>query len=151
MRKKGLGEILVEKGLIDLVQLEEARREKKSKGFHLTSVLVEKGFVSDEDITNLLSEEYKLPIIDLSKFEVDPDLIKLVPRRMCEKHRVIPIQKAGRTLVVAFADPSNIYIKDDLGLLTRCKIESVLSPSGAIVAAIDRHYGDQNQMSNCDV
>ena len=148
MKKKGLGEILVEKGLIDLVQLEEARREKKSKGFHLTSVLVEKGFVSDEDITKVLSEEYNLPIIDLGKFEVDPDLVKLVPRRICEKHRVIPIQKAGRTLVVAFADPSNIYVKDDLGLLTRCKIESVLSSDSAILAAIDRHYGDQNKMSN---
>lgn len=148
MKKKGLGELLVEKGLIDLSQLEEARREKKSKGSHLTSVLVEKNFVSDEDVVNILSEEYNLPIIDLSKFEIDPDLIKLVPRRICEKHRVIPIQKAGRTVVVAFADPSNIYVKDDLNLLTRCKIESVLSSDSAIMSAIGRHYGGQDQMSN---
>ena len=148
MKKKGLGELLVEKGLIDLAQLEEARREKKAKALHLTSVLVEKGFVSDEDIVNVLSEEFNVPIIDLGKFEIDPELIKLVPRRICEKHRVIPIQKAGRTLVVAFADPSNIYVKDDLSLLTRCKIEAVLSTDSAIVATIETHYGDQNKMSN---
>ena len=146
-RKKGLGELLVHKGIIDLEQLEEARRDQKSKGSHLTPVLVEKGFVEEKEILNLLEEEYNLPIIDLSQFEIESDAVKLVPHRICTKHRVIPIQKADRVLVVAFADPSNIYVKDDLSFLTRCKIEAVLSADSEISQAIERHYG-QNNMSN---
>ena len=147
-RRKGLGELLIEEGLIDFSQLEEARREQKSQGGHLTTALVQKGFVKEDDIVNFLGKEYNLAIIDLSQFEIDPSAVELVPQRICEKHKVIPIQKADRTLVVAFADPSNVYVKDDLSLLTRCKIEAVLSPESAITAAIDLHYGAQNQMSN---
>ena len=147
-RRKGLGELLVEKGLIDFSQLEEVRREQKSNGRHLTSLLVEKNFIKEDEIVNFLGTEYNLAIIDLAQFEIDSEAVQLVPRRICEKHRVIPIQKADRTLVVAFADPSNVYVKDDLSLLTRCKIEAVLSSDSAISAAIDLHYGSQNQMSN---
>ena len=147
-RKKGLGELLVEKGLIDFSQLEEARTEQRTQRTHLTSVLVQKGFVKEDDIVTCLGEEYNLTIIDLARFEIDPEAIELVPRRICEKHRVIPIQKADRTLVVAFADPSNVYVKDDLHLLTRCKVESVLSTDSSISTAIDLHYRSQNKMSN---
>ena len=147
-RGKGLGELFVEKGLIDFAQLEEARSEQKFQGGHLTSLLVKKGFVKEDEILSLLGEEFNLAIINLSEFEIDPEAVQLVPQRICEKHKVIPIQKADRTLVVAFADPSNVYVKDDLGLLTRCKIEAVLSSESAITAAIDVHYGTKNQMSN---
>ncbi len=144
-RRKGLGEIFVEKGFISFAQLEEARQEQKAGNGQLTSILVHKGLVKEQDLLNFLGEEYSLAVIDLNQFEVDPEAVKLVPQRICEKHRVIPIQKADRTLVVAFSDPSNIFVKDDLSLLTRCKIELVLSSERAILAAIDTHYGTTNQ------
>src|SRR6201999_901809 len=77
----------------------------------------------------------------LHNFEIDPEAIKLIPRQVCVKHMVMPVSRAGKSLVVAFADPSNIYVKDDLSLLTRCKIEVVVASEPAIQAGIERHYG----------
>src|SRR5262249_31511939 len=82
-----------------------------------------------------------LPSIDLSSFEIDPEAVKLIPRQVCVKHVVIPVSRAGKNLVVAFADPSNIYVKDDLSLLTRMKIEVVVASEQAIHNAIERYYG----------
>ena len=65
----------------------------------------------------------------------------MVPGQLCRKHCVIPVQKSGRSLVVAFADPSNVFIKDDLSLLTRCKIEIVVASEYAINQAIEKSYG----------
>src|SRR6201999_1986383 len=76
----------------------------------------------------------------LHNFEIDPEAIKLIPRQVCVKHMVLPLSKAGKSLVVAFADPSNIYVKDDLALLTRCKIEAVVASETSINLAIDKYY-----------
>lgn len=138
--RKGIGELLVRENLIDINQLERARQEQKQTGGRLTSALVTLGFVKDRELAEFMGRQYSLPTIDLTNFEIDPEAIKLVTHQLCRKHMVIPVQKSGRSLVVAFADPSNIFIKDDLSLLTRCKIEVVVASESAISAAIDKYY-----------
>lgn len=139
--KKALAELLVSSHLIDLDQLDQARRDQKSNGGRLTSSLVRLGFIKEAQLVEFLGKEYGLPTMDLSQFEVDPEAIKMVQKQVCEKHVVVPISKAGKSLVIAFADPSNIYVKDDLALLTRSKIEVVVASEAGILAAIDKYYG----------
>jgi type IV pilus assembly protein PilB len=139
--RKGIGELLVRENLIDINQLEKARTEQKQSGRRLTSALVRLGFVKEKDLAEFLGRQYSLPTIDLNNFEIDPESVKLVSAAVCRKHGVMPVQKAGKSLVVAFADPSNLFIKDDLSLITRCKIEAVVASESAINHAIEKHYG----------
>jgi type IV pilus assembly protein PilB len=147
--RKGVGELLVRENLINIEQLERARQEQKQSGARLTSALVTLGIVKEKDLAEFLGKQYNVPAIDLQSFEIDPEVIKLVPAQMCRKHNVIPIQQSGRSLVVAFSDPSNLFVKDDLSLLTRCKIEVVVAAEGAIHKAIEKYYGG-SQTSRLD-
>ncbi|MCB0421557.1 MAG: type IV-A pilus assembly ATPase PilB [Bdellovibrionales bacterium] len=122
-------------------QLEDARKEQKAHGGKLTSALVRSGAIDEKVLTQFLGQQYGFPTIDLSNFEISPEVISMLGRRVCEKHCVIPVSRSGRNLVVAFSDPSNIFIKDDLSLLTRCKIEIVVAPDAAINRAIEKYYG----------
>ncbi len=144
--KKGLGELLVKKNVISFEELQDAKQSQKVDGGRLMSALVRKGYVKENELSEFLAKEHNLPVIDLSVFDVDPSLIKLVPKRICEKYLVFPVQKADRTLVVAFADPRNIYVKDDLTLITRCKIEVVVTSESNILNAIESYYEGNNKM-----
>lgn len=139
--RKALGELLLKENLIDLNQLEQARRDQKAHGGRLTTALVRLGFVKESLLADFIGKQYGLPTIDLANFEIDPEAIKMVPRAVCAKNLVIPVSRAGKSLVVAFADPSNIFVKDDIALLTRCKIEAVVASEQAIMAAIEKNYG----------
>lgn len=146
--KKALPELLIASNLIDLEQLEQARRDQKTNGGRLTTAIVRLGFLRDQQLVEFLGTQYGLPTIDLGGFEVDPEAIKMLTRQICEKHMVLPVSKAGKSLVVAFADPSNIYVKDDLALLTRCKIEVVVAAESTINFAIDKYYGGNTRIDN---
>lgn len=137
---KGLGELLVKENLINIEQLEKAKKEQKSYGGRLSSALVKLGYLNDSQLAEFLSKQYNIPAIDLDKFNIDPEVIKLVPKKMCEKYKVIPVSRSGDTLVLAMADPSNVYIKDDLFHITRLKITPVVASEHSIEASIDRYY-----------
>lgn len=146
--KKGLGELLVRENLIDIAQLEQAKREQRNHGGRLTTALVKMGFVKEAELADFLGRQYEVPTIDLTSFELDPEAIKLVSKQVCEKYSVIPVSKAAKSLVVAFADPSNIFVKDDLALLTRHKIEPVVASEVSIQAAIEKYYGGTSKFQN---
>jgi type IV pilus assembly protein PilB len=139
--KKTLAELLVASNILDLEKLEQVRRDQKANGGRLTTAIVRLGLMRDAQLADFLGKQYGLPVIDLSNFEVDPEALKMLTRQVCDKHGVLPVSKAGKTLVVAFSDPSNIYIKDDLALLTRCKIEIVVAAESIIHSSIDKYYG----------
>lgn len=147
-QKKALAELLVSSNLLDLEQLEQARRDQRANGGRLTTAVVRLGFLRNDQMVEFLGQQYGLPTIELHGFEVDPEALKLLTRQVCEKHSVIPVSKAGKSLVVAFADPSNIYVKDDLALLTRCKIEAVVASEAGITAAIDKYYAGNQKIEN---
>ncbi len=138
--RKNLGELLIREKLIDLVQLEEAKKEQKNHGGRLASTLVRLGFIKDSQLSEFLSEQYGVPPIDLENFEIDAEALKALPKEICEKHCVIPVSRSGNTLVVAFADPSNMFIRDDLNFISRCKIEVVVAPELSIQKAIEKYF-----------
>jgi len=138
--KKGLGEILVRENLVNISQIEEARKEQKTTGGRLSSALVKLGYVNDKKMAEFLGTQYSVPAIDLDQFEIDIEALKTVPQEVCLKHCVIPVSKAGNVLVVAFADPSNIFVRDDLSFVSKCKIEVVVAAESAINKAIEKCY-----------
>jgi type IV pilus assembly protein PilB len=138
--KKPLGELLVKENLVNVQQLEEARKEQKANGGRLGSALVRLGHVRDKEMAEFLGRQYEMATVDLDQFEIDEDALKAIPRDICEKHMVIPVSRSGNILVVAFADPTNMYVRDDIALLSRCKIEVVVAAETTITRAIEKYY-----------
>lgn len=142
---KPLGELLVREKLISINQLQRAIEEQKRYGGRLVDNLVKLGFAKDDQLANFLSNQYGLPVVNLDDYPMDMDLIKIVPKEMCLKHTLIPINRAGNSLVIAVADPSNIFIVDDVKFLTGYNVERVLASFNQIKTAIDKYYGTGQQ------
>lgn len=137
-----IGEILVKQGLLRPDQLNQAHEEqKKSGGARLSQIIISLGFLKDNQILRAMEKYYQVPGVEVNTFEIDATVVSLVPREICDKYTLIPIQKAGNTLVVAFADPSNIVVKEDLRFISRHRIQAVVGTEIAIAAAIDKNYG----------
>src|SRR4051812_25440286 len=135
-----LGELLVKENIISASQLMKAQEASRSNGGRLSFNLTKLGFIKESDLTNFLSKQFGVPSIDLSSFEVDPEIIALVPQDVSEKHLVIPVNKVGSNLIVAMSDPSNIFAIDDIKFLTGYNIEVVVASEQAIKEAIEKYY-----------
>ncbi len=136
-----VGEILVKQGLVKPEAMAKAIDEAKRSGNRLTQVILQQGLVKEPQILKALGAFYQVPSIDLNSFTIQSGVAQAVSREVCEKHLIIPVQKVGQTLVIAFSDPGNIFIRDDLRFLTRAKIQAVVGTETAIAAAIDKYFG----------
>jgi len=135
-----LGDILVREGLITLEQLKKALQEQKSSGMRLGYTLVKLGFIEETEVTKMLARQYRMPAVDLSRFEVDPKILKLLPPDIATKHVVLPLKREGRTLTVAIADPNNVAAIEDIKFITRCDVFPVIAGEYTLRNAIDRYY-----------
>ena len=135
-----LGELLVREKLISLQQLRNAQEEQKRSGSNLGYTLAKLGYISDGDITNFLSAQYRLPAVNLDEYEIETDVVKLVSRDVCEKHKIIPVSRSGSSLIVAMSDPTNLHAIDDIKFLTGYNVEPVVSSEMAIASAVERYY-----------
>src|SRR6187549_2700916 len=140
MAQNRLGELLVREKLISLQQLRKAQEEQKRTGSNLGYTLAKLGYISDGEITSFLSTQYRLPAINLDEYEIDTEVVKLVSRDVCEKHRIIPVSRSGSSLIVAMSDPTNLNAIDDIKFLTGFNVEPVVSSETAIQTAIERYY-----------
>jgi len=140
---KRLGELLVRENLISLQQLRQAQAEAARSGAPLAATLAKLGYTSENEITQFLSQQYRVPAVNLDEFEIDPEVIKLVPKEVCEKNKIIPLSRAGSQIVVAMADPTNLHAIDDIKFLTGLSVEPVVAGEGAIAQAVERHYTPQ--------
>ncbi|KAA0255259.1 MAG: type IV-A pilus assembly ATPase PilB [Acidobacteria bacterium] len=136
-----LGELLLKAKLITADQLQEALKTQKDSGIKLGEALVKLGFVTEEDITETLSAQFGVPSINLSHFEIDPNVLKLVPADVARKYNILPVNKTGATLTIAMADPTNVFAMDDIKFMTSYNVEPVVASELALQSAIDRHYG----------
>ncbi|MBC7977890.1 MAG: Flp pilus assembly complex ATPase component TadA, partial [Myxococcales bacterium] len=135
-----IGELLVREKMLSLQQLQQAQEEAKRTGKRLGATLSRLGYVKDQELTQFVARQYSLPSINLSEIEIDASVLKLVSREICEKHQVIPVRRSGPTLIVAMADPSNIYAIDELKFMTQYNIEPVVASESALEAALSRYY-----------
>ena len=135
-----IGELLVREKMLSLQQLQQAQDEAKRTGKRLGATLARLGYVNDQALTQFVAKQYSLPSINLGEIEIDISVLKLVPREICEKHQVIPVRRNGPTLIVAMADPSNIYAIDELKFLTQYNIEPVVASEAGVESALSRYY-----------
>jgi type IV pilus assembly protein PilB len=119
-----LGDLFVREGLIDAGQLQEALKDAKERGIRVGFSLVKLGFVAENELTRMLSKQYRLPAVDLEKVTVEEKIHKLIYGEMAYKHLVLPLRKVGRTFTVAMANPSDLEAVDVLRFKTRFDIES---------------------------
>jgi type IV pilus assembly protein PilB len=136
-----LGAMLVSSGLITEDQLKNALAAQKNEGGRLGSILVKLGFVQEDKLMTFLSKQYGVPYVDLSKFEINPTVIKHIPAEVAQKYRIMPINRAGATITIAMVDPSNIFAIDDIKFMTGYNVEAVVATEGAIIEAIKKYYG----------
>jgi type IV pilus assembly protein PilB len=135
-----LGEILVKQGMLRPDQLQAALIETQRTKNRLGPTLVATGILKDTQILRALEKQFALPGVDVSQFEIEATVVSMVSRDFCEKHCIIPLSKAGTTLVVAFSDPSNLQVRDDLRYLSKCKIQPVVATESTIIQAIAKYY-----------
>src|SRR6516165_8989145 len=138
-----LGELLVRENLISVQQLGKAQEDQQRHGTRIGASLIKTGAIEESKLTDFLSKQYGVPAINLKEFDIDAEIIKLVPRDVAEKHLVIPVNRAGPSLIVAMCDPSNIFAVDDLKFLTGYTIETVVASEVAIREAIERYYAEK--------
>jgi type IV pilus assembly protein PilB len=135
-----IGELLLKEKRITPAQLQEALNAQKTNGGKLGYNLVKLGFVKDEEITQLLSKQYGVPSINLTQFDVDTAVIKLVPADTAHKYQIVPLSRSGATLTIAMTDPTNVFAMDDIKFMTGYNVEPVVASETAIMEAIQRYY-----------
>lgn len=148
MNVSRLGELLVRNQLISDDQLTKAIAEQKKEGIRLGAALIRLGYVQEHDLASFLSKHYGVPSIDLKAFEIDPAVITLIPEEVAQKYQLIPINRAGATLIVAMADPSNIFAIDDIKFMTGFNVEVVVAAEAAIKETIDKYYDQMASMAD---
>jgi type IV pilus assembly protein PilB len=145
-----LGELLLRDQLISTDQLHRAEEESRKSGERIGHALVKVGAINEEDLTQFLSRQYGVPAINLGEFDIEPETIALVPKDVAARHRVVPVNRAGSSLIVAMSDPSNILALDDLKFVTGYNIEVVVASDPAVDAALERYYGTAEKKAHLD-
>jgi type IV pilus assembly protein PilB len=145
-----LGELLVRNNLITKEQLSKALEEQKESGgqSRLGSILIKNDLISESDLTSFLSKQYGVPSINLTEFEIDSAVIKTIPVEIAHKYQIIPVNRAGSTLIIAMSDPSNIFAIDDIKFMTGYNVEVVVASELAIKSSIDRYYDQSASLAD---
>ena len=137
---KQLGEILIERGMITHEQLNDALKFQKEKGFLLGEALIVLKYATEEDIVQALTCQYGFPYLPLSNYEITAEVAAVVPVNVCVQHCLIPVDKIGKSLTLAMANPLNVQALEDVELITGCVAQSFVSTATDIKNAIKRYY-----------
>jgi len=145
-----IGDVLFKEGLITAEQLAKALQEQKQSGTRVGYNLIKLGFIQETDLMRALAKQHKMPAVDLSRFEVDPKIAKMIPNDLAQKNLVLPLKREGRLLTVAMADPANLGVLEDLKFITRYDIFPVIAGEFTLRNMIEKIYGasDEQQMAS---
>jgi type IV pilus assembly protein PilB len=135
-----LGELLVQESVISQEDLDRALQTQESSGSSLGRVLQDMGLTSEWEMAAVLGKQINVPFITLSQYEIDPEVLESIPQEIVKKYKVVPVDRTGDTLTVALSDPANIFMLDELRLLTKSQIVPVISFDSDIAEAIERYY-----------
>jgi len=144
---KGLGERLVEDGLLTADQLRPLLEEEKKGRESLPQLLIKKGLVSEEIVANLTAEQAGVPYVRLSDYMVDPEIIKTIPEDLARRHKIFPLFLMGNSLTLAVSDPRNIAALDQVKQRTGYYPDVVVSAESDILRTIDQYYGAAGSIS----
>src|SRR5437899_891473 len=145
MKRKMLGEVLRERGQVSTADLSKAIEEQHGKLIHLGELMLQRGMVKKSDLIAALGEVTRVPYVDCTTVQVEPEVWKIVPRPVAERHCVLPLRREGRRLVVAMAEPQNLNAHDELRFTSGLEISARLSFRAEIGAAIEKYYAEEAQ------
>ncbi len=140
---KQLGELLLDRGIINQGQLDQALNLQRIKGGLIGEILVELGFSKEEDIAQSLTAQYGFPYLPLSNYDVNPEITGIIPGRVARQYLLVPIDKIGNNLTLAMSNPLNIQAIEDVELLSGCSVQTFVSTSSDIKKAIEKYYKDK--------
>lgn len=136
-----IGEILVNENKLTRDQLNVALQKQKEEPGKLGSVLIRLGFVTEEVIAQALSKQFGYPSINISKFDIDEKVLGLIKPETARKHIILPIHRIGAVLTLAMADPSNLFVQEEIRFSSNLRIQPVIAPESSILSSIDKYYG----------
>jgi type IV pilus assembly protein PilB len=138
--EKPLGQILVERGVITLEQLQLALASQEKEGGLIGEVIVKLGFAKEEEIAHCLSLQFGFPYLPLENYEISKEIVTLVPKNVASHYCLVTLDKIGATLTIAIANPLNVQAIEDLEDLTHCDIQIFVSTPSDIRKAIEKFY-----------
>lgn len=137
---KQLGELLIERGLINQHQLQKALAQQHAKGGLIGEILVELGFAKEEDIAQALTAQYGFPYLPLGNYDINTEILNIIPGRVARQYLLIPIDKIGNNLTIAMSNPLNIQAVEDVELLSGCSVQTFVATSSDVRKAITKYY-----------
>ncbi len=140
---KQLGELLIERGIINQNQLEKALTAQREKGGLIGEVLVGLGFAKEEDIAQALTAQYGFPYLPLNNYDINTEIVNIVPGRVARQYLLVPIDKIGNNLTLAMSNPLNVQAIEDVELISGCSVQTFVSTSSDIKRAIEKYYKDK--------
>ena len=138
--KKQLGELLIERGVITKKQLEHALETQKEKGGLIGQVLVNLGYATEEAIAQALTAQYGFPYLPLENYEIDSEIVKIVPKNVASQFCLIPIDKIGSNLTIAMSNPLNNLAIEDIELVSGLCVQIFVSTATDVKNAIEKYY-----------
>jgi type IV pilus assembly protein PilB len=135
-----LGDLLVRRGQLEPGQLDRAVNEQRVSGGSLASQLVKLGIMHEDALLSYLQKEYRLPVVDPSSLEIEPEVLSLVPAALAQKHHLIPVNLVRSTLTIAMADPSNLIAINEVKFLTGYDVKIAVAGANAVQRAIEKCY-----------
>jgi len=137
---KQLGELLIDRGLINQEKLEKAISYQRDKGGLIGEILVELGFVKEEDIAQALTTQYGFPYLPLGNYDINTEILSTIPGRVARQYLLIPVDKIGNNLTIAMSNPLNVQAVEDVELLSGCSVQVFVATSSDVKKAIERYY-----------
>ena len=137
---KQLGELLLERGIINEAQLDKALKIQREKGGLIGQILVMLGFAKEEEIAQALTVQYGFPYLPLECYEINSEAIKLIPENVAKQYNLISIDKIGDLLTIAMSNPLNFQAVEDVELISKCKVQVFVSTMTDINNAIKKYY-----------
>jgi type IV pilus assembly protein PilB len=140
-----LGDILVKEGLLSREKLAQALTEHRASNMPLGFILAKQNLVPEVEITRIVARQLRVPAVDLSRFEVDAKIVKLIPADIAKRHIVLPLKREGRTLTVAMANPTDQVLLQELRFITRYDLFPVFAGEFTLRTLIDKYYDASDQ------
>ena len=137
---KQLGELLLERGIINEAQLDKALKIQREKGGLIGQILVMLGYAKEEEIAQALTVQYGFPYLPLENYEINAETIKLIPENVATQYNLISIDRIGDLMTIAMSNPLNVQAIEDIELLTKCKVQVFVSTMTDVTNAIKKYY-----------
>ncbi len=142
IRSKRLGELLIDWGIINEKQLDDALnlQDNRVESSFLGELLIELGLAKEEDIAQAFIHQYQFPFVPIKNYHIELDITKIIPYNLLKKFKVVPIDKIGDCITLAMANPLATEVIKEIELFTKCKVQPLVATNSDIIFVIEEHF-----------